>query len=462
MKSSLSAHKPTFFDTSVLNGLRVLANFIVVHSHVFFYITLILDVPQDVFALRGAHEPFMSFLNLLIFVQVTYAVDIFFFLSGFFFAHSFCQKIPSQYYTLTHAMSHISQRFLRLFPVYAIAWSIATARGSNVSTDLTVLYEMFYILNLHPGFGKQPIISLQSVLVAWSMSADMQAHVFMLLVLVLFKNNRKAMVFLSLATVVQGAMRMKFIANLKHTPYISSTMVDIAGNKEVLANVARVTGMPMGNITITDELTARLPTMIHDQLLEFSPKFRISTAFIGFLTWHIAQQKGNIIRLWIEARPLQSIQASLLTGALTLWCGLMLSNFNRPPTLIDVVFEGFHRVLFISCVAIFVLVIGNPGMAVKYRMVNILRNVLSNGVIHRIAPLSYSIYLLHPFLMQIATNVYPTVTKENITLCRLGVSALQVYAASLLLAVPCHMFETQFSRLVSQRQKKSCSELMQR
>lgn len=62
------------------------------------------------------------------------------------------------------------------------------------------------------------------------------------------------------------------------------TMLNLAGRKDDLDNFALVSGLPMGNITITEEFSIRGYDMHHDQLLYFSPKIRIAPAFLGFLT----------------------------------------------------------------------------------------------------------------------------------------------------------------------------------
>lgn len=456
MKSSDPVHEHTSFDISIFNGLRVLANFFVVFGHVFFFASLILDDPKNVFELRASEEPIMALLIVPFFALLNYTVDTFLFLSGYFFAHSFCRKLPSQQYTLHHALRHLSQRVKRLLPVYLFTWTISVIRGSEVSRTLKGLFEMFYSINLHPGFGIDPIASLGPMGVAWSLTADMQAHIFMLIVLVLAKSNRRAVWILMLATPVQMAMRLKFMMGVKQPLNVSVSMLDLTGTKEVTANFALVTGMKMGNITITDDFAARNIIMNHDHMMYFSTKLRIATVFIGFVTWYIVQQRNAVLR-WIEARPVASIRASLMTGVMTVVCGVGLAALKRPPTLVDAVYEALHRVVFVLAVAMFVLAIGNPANGAKSRFVRVLKSLFSNALMDKIAPLTYSSYLLHPFLMPVATQVYPTVTKENISIWRLAISALQVYAASLVLAVPLHELEMQVWRIVLPKRRESNS-----
>lgn len=154
MKASPPTAKATVFDTSVFNSLWVIANFAVVYAHVFFFSTIVLDEPKSIFKLRVAEEPIMFLLTFPFYVLLNYVVDVLLFLSGYLFANSICRKQPSQDYTVTNALSIIRRRFIRLVPVYGIAWAVTVAKGSSASTKLTVLYEMFYMLNCHPDFGK--------------------------------------------------------------------------------------------------------------------------------------------------------------------------------------------------------------------------------------------------------------------------------------------------------------------
>lgn len=444
------------FDTSVFSGVRVLANFLVVTIHVFLLPTIILDVPKSVLDLQAEKEPLFALLFLPLFIIGNYAVDTFLFLSGYLFAHSFCRKHPSQNYTLFHAVNHIRHRFIRLLPIFAIAWTIGMWRGNEAGSKLTGLFEIFYLLNCHPDFGKVPFTTLGVITVTWSLSADMQGHIFILLILILSRNNRRAVYFLLVAMVVQMFMRTNFVLESDGTMIPMETMMDVTTTKEIAEGFSRVFRIPMGNITFTDDFIAQNPKRIRDQLLYFSPKLRIAVVFVGYLTWYIVEKRGQIWQ-WIEAKPLKALAGSIITGLITLVAGLTFGTTfpaqKSHPLWMDAVFEGFHRMLFMACLAVFLIVIGNPTNAAKSRTVRALKFIFSNAVVRKIAPLSYAVYLLHPFLVPVITNVYPRVTKENYEIWRFAVSTLQLYFATVVVAVPCHQFENLFIRYVQGKSK---------
>lgn len=211
------------FDTSVFSGVWVLANFLVVNVHVFLLPTVVLDNPKNVFDLRYAKEPFVAILFLPLFILSNYAVDSFLFLSGYLFARTFCRKHRSQNYTLLHAVNHIYNRFIRLFPVFAIALAVGMWKGSRTSTKATEMFEIFYLLNCHPGFRKVSFSTLGVLNVTWSLSAGMQSHVFILLLLILVKNHSRADHFLFLPCLYKYSCAQDFYCSLI-TPWFPSRL----------------------------------------------------------------------------------------------------------------------------------------------------------------------------------------------------------------------------------------------
>lgn len=186
------------------------------------------------------------------------------------------------------------------------------------------------------------------------------------------------------------------------------------------------------------------------------PRLRIAVVFFGYITWYVVDQRSQLLK-WIESKPLKALAGSIITGLLTLGAGLIFGTTfpakKMHPFWIDAVFEGFHRILFMACIALFLLVIGNQTAAAKSRIVRALKFMFSNAVVQKMASLSYAIYLLHIFLTPIVTDVYPRVTKENYELWRFAVSSLQVYVAAVVVTVPCHQLEKRFISIVQRKSK---------
>lgn len=76
------------------------------------------------------------------------------------------------------------------------------------------------------------------------------------------------------------------------------------------------------------------------------------------------------------------------------------------------------------------------------------KTVLSNRAVKRLAPLSYAVYLMHPFAVSLAARAWPRIdAQERADLWRFLPGGLLVYAASVAIAVPCHWAERKFHRM---------------
>lgn len=170
-------------------------------------------------------------------------------------------------------MNHIVHRFIRLFPVFAIAWTTGTLRWSSSGTKINELFAIFYLLNCHPDFGKISYAALAVLLVTWSLTADMHAHVFILLVLILAKSNCQAIYFLLVAMAVQVFFAHKICAGCRSQNDSYGVYTGSHHHQRVHCRVAEFVALPMGNITITEEFTFKNPLRLRDQLLYFHQSY---------------------------------------------------------------------------------------------------------------------------------------------------------------------------------------------
>lgn len=448
-----SVSNTTRFDTSVLTAVRVITNFTVVIGHAMYLMPLALNNPHyQLLNERGPYEPFTCFLLFILALIMSYSVDIFLFLSGFLFAHSFCRKTPDQQYTWKHGLRHIVNRYLRLFPVYFISWIVSAVRGRETCLSPSVLYEGLHMLSFNPRLTTEPLSNVSCVFSAWSMSIDVQSHILMAVVLILLKSNRRALQLLSFGVVAQILLRLKFLIDLGRplTQPLNMPFTNIIGSQQVLKEWASTFGIPLRNATITEEIFKQSMVLKYDMQMYFSFPLRIAPSFIGFITWHAVHERIAIVR-WMEkdiSRTLTTLTFSTLS-VLTAVLVLMSPQHEILPMWLSFAIESSQRILLIISLALFVIVIGNPINGTRNRVVRAIRSICVHPIMDPIAGLSYAAYLMHTYLFSLATDIYPKFSYDNLDAWRFLISGIQIYIASLLVAVPCHEFEKRFNMTFS-------------
>lgn len=461
------------FDTSIFNGFRLLFNFAVVYGHVIYFTPIILDAPDLPFLLTGQSYPLATALSLPVFIMMIYAVDVFLFISGYLFGRSFCSfRKPNNnsallpYYTWRHGISHIINRLLRLFPVLAIACMIGALRGLKPCMNRNVIYELLHIGNCNPNYGYSAPLSFTCMVVGWSLTTDVQAHAFMAFVLIFLKSNRRAAKIMCFAVVFQILCRANFLIQLGRPP-LAMTVKNMASSLDDLTDFASVLNLPMGNMTFDADNVEYTLRGVIDTKLYASPYMRTAPAFIGFLTWYAVQQRTSYVR-FIENNLLVSLLTVFFITATVFLSFFAIPALNGSPAWLCILYESVHRVVFTCAISGFVIILGSPITAAKSRVVCIVRKLYSNGIVNRIADLSYAIYLLHIYLLWISTVVPPRITREQFEMWRFVPSGVQVYLTAVVVSVPVHQFEKRFhlirKRLTSQgikpRSEKSITKEM--
>lgn len=435
------------FDTSIFNGFRVLFNFIVVYGHVMFFTSIMLDSPELPIILNAENEPLASAFSLPVLFMSLYAVDVFLFISGYLFGRSLfsTQSAENSHlpYTWRHGVTHIINRVLRLFPVLAIACTIGALRGAKACMTHNVIYELLHISNCNPLYRHAESLTIVCVIVAWSLTTDVQAHVFMASSIVILKSHKRVARFLCFAVVFQMLCRANFIVQLGRPLLVVRTVKNLVLSVEELAGFASLLNLPMGNISIDEELKEYNRKLLTDSKVFSSPYMRTAPAFVGFLTWYAVQQRNSYVR-FIEKNVIISLLTVLSITATFFLSSFFIPSLNGSPAWLCILHESVHRVIFSCAVSGFVVILGSPITAAKSRLVRGIRKIYSNQIVNRIADLSYAIYLLHMYFLRVAHVVPPRITPEQFEMWRFVASGVQVYLMTLAVAVPVHRFEKQF------------------
>lgn len=444
------------FDTSIFNGLRVIFNFIVVFGHALTFMPVIHDELPHILldSMKAGTETVLTFFCVVMGSLLLYAVDIFLFISGFLFAHSFCVKDKNENYTWRHGIQHVKSRFLRLLPIHAVSLAAASVRGGKACTKPSMLWEFFHLLNFNPRFGKDSIFKVSCLFHGWSLSTDFQGHILMVITLILLKSNRRTFQILFLSTIAVVLMRMNFVYQLGR-PMVRMTLPDVtlmtlATSKDVLSNVLDVVDLPTGNFSLRGNDVKYHVMMQHDFKLYSSPRLRMAPVFIGFLTWYSVQRQMAIVR-WINRNVLLVLLSSIITNFCVLVAALVVADLNGSMVWVAVLFDGMHRFIFTTSFAAFLIAIGHPDNAIKSSIVSTVRILCSTKAVEWISSLSYSIYLMHIYLIGAAARMYPTITPNKLEIWRFFISSIQLYIFSVFLAVPCHYFEKRIHSIVLKR-----------
>lgn len=460
-----SASPSPAFDTAVFEGLRVVFNFVVVYSHVMFFLPIMLDEPVHPVLYAITTEPVLSVLTSFVLFLLYHSVDVFLFLSGYLFGQSFCSKknnaasdttnksssssssgdsttdvVVVHSYTLRDVLRHVINRFFRLLPIWTLTWMGLVARGHAPCTHVHVLHELFYIYNLSPNFAREPTISHTCMPVAWSLSTDVQAHVFMALVLVACKTTRRAAFVVTLLVGVTVLVRAQYIIQMGRPLDMGLTVANMVKSREELSSFAVVLGLPVGNVDFDNGLRAYNYRMLDDLKLYAAPYMRASSAMIGFLTWYHVKTGSAVMK---RVQRHRSVTLAIVSAVMLFLYAIAMSMPAMkpgPPMWLAVAYESAYRVVFTAAIAAAVMVIGGASDG-SSGIVRGLNRVLKNGALKQIAKLSYGIYLMHMFVLWVAAEFWPRITKEEFQVWRFVPSGIAVYVAAVALAVPCHWVE---------------------
>lgn len=450
-KPETNGDRQSHFDTNVFDGLRMFFNFVVVYGHVMYFLTMLPDVPGLPFILSREVEPLLSLLSTVLFFFMYHAVDVFLFLSGYLFGTSFCGKkysdsagsVTEGTFTVYDVVTHMKNRFFRLFPVFFLAWLWSAVIGYEPCTNQSsILYEMFYVYNLKPGYGNEPALGHTCMLVTWSLSTDVQAHLVMAIIVLTFKTLRKAAFVLILLTVLTVVLRAQYMLGTLRRPMNAGMVIsNMAKSRDELARFGKVLGLTAGNIQYEGNgLKEFNYKILTDIKMYVSPYMRASSAFIGFVTWYHVTSASPAIKAMQRYGTRTVLAAmSVILGLYVMF--LMVPAIKpAPPMWIAVAHESVYRVLFTAAIAAVTVVAGgndNQGKGLG----SVVKLILKNGVTKHIAKLSYAIYLVHPFMMWVATEYVPRITAEHFELWRFVPSGLMVYAAAVVVALPCYYVE---------------------
>lgn len=441
--------------TAPLQGLRTLACISTVVTHVQMYSSIVLDDVRTVQLVDVNASWIMRFIyNILLSTSIV-SVDIFFFISGFFFAETVTRASGNtaidlkQNITVTTrlALRHLLNRWLRLAPVLICALLM----GWIACDPACLTWSQFFLLNRLPlSYGQ--VHSMQELCLppSWSLNIDIQVHAAMLLLLVLLPTWKSFCQTILILVCLQPFLRAyHWISSGRPRAGLAS----LAFLKDIptLESIADMYGLQLGNYSrIADVFVQRAEELKAYNPIYYNVEFRYAGVMIGVLTWYAMKQNLVIVQVIRN-----HANASFLVVA-TVWIFCMhasyLVDLSRESgyTTFLIVHEALGRIIISAAVAIVTVLtvdVGKSGLQREgsYSLVaRSLRSVLANPVLVALSRTTYATYLVHLFVMPVGFFIPPKFSAKNYTIAVLLISSLQVYCCTLFIAAPLAMIEQLF------------------
>jgi len=181
------------FNLEVFNGIRVFMMLYVVYGHTFLFGTNYIDNVSDIPTITNDW-------GLLVPNAALYAVDVFFYMSGFLFAYIGLGKLKKMKPNLLNYVGLGFHRFLRIWPTYAFAviffWRVLPYLGEG-----PMWFKMTYYTQLCEGNAWKNLVLLDDFLVdsadycfgwGWYLSNDFQMFMITPIFLWIYIRNRRA------------------------------------------------------------------------------------------------------------------------------------------------------------------------------------------------------------------------------------------------------------------------------
>lgn len=441
-------------STSALQGLRTLACVSTLVTHVELFSSLMLDNVRPIHEADANASWLLVFIYNVLLSRMIASVDIFFFVSGFFFADSISRAAANtashlaqqQQQTVTPRLAarHLFNRSLRFAPVL-LGVSVMGRIACNPACIGWL--EIFSLNRFPPSYGKdfmeQPLCNALS----WSLQNDIQAHAVMLFLLVVLPTWSTFCKTIVAIVFIQPILRAShWVAiGMPRFGFVSFAFLE---EVPVLKTVADVHGFKLGNYTESPNLfTERRKEIAAYRPVYFNFEFRYSSILIGTLTWYAMKENVRIVR-WLRKNPNAAFTLVVLIWAFCMHGTHILDATTDPrfaPLLIA--YEGLgHTLVAVATgiVAVLTVTVGDDpsGQAAPDSLIPcLLRRILAHPVLVSLSRTTFAVYLVHLFAMPAAFYFRPKLTAQSYSLANFFLSTLQLYACSLLLAAPLAVLE---------------------
>lgn len=437
--------------TAPIQGLRVIAAFIITAGHFAFLAPLFLDHPSQAVEFLISGDTIFLVIYQVTFCLVFLAVDFFFFFSGFFFMSSISRlfgddrtkPISELVVKRFRFPQYIVSRWMRLIPVHFFISCLFAAMGRQ---ECISSVESIFMGNIfHAPEETVPAFAKNCVIVGWSLGPDFQGHLFILAILALlptFSGLQKKLWFLSVAQSFYKLFSWIGAGKPLFPSYLNG--MDFVTNFEQKAQMARDLGITVGdfNPLLPENIARRV------QLREYEPFYastslRICPLLVGAAIWLAMRERSYIYR---QARRFASLSVTFGLATIALYCyGSMQTNVFQRTGWLETVFECFGRLAISLAIGLIVMttcsVHKHDTTCAEGRMVHGLQAFLSNRLFILASRGTYAVYLAHILFSGIVANIWPKISREALSHSNVLISGIQLYIVTLVGCIPLLLLE---------------------
>jgi len=434
---------------SVFDGVRVLSICYVIFGHV-------IIVGLSAFSNYQDLVPFFKSWKFCILTGGYYAVDVFFYMSGFLFYLGLQKYLDKDISKCKLIFMSFFNRYIRLLPVYLFAifgwtylmpmiWdgpgmpSVDFFKENLMTCTYNFWKNLLYINNFANGFG--------CVGAAWYLSNDMQFFLISILIFILFNKNKLIRDMICLSIFVGSIISSIFVSYHYEFAYNDYThKYDTTGdflNDFYIMPYIRITTYMLG--LYFAEFFIHSPVYIKEkEEKEFKQKhdpkneINIKTdnkAKVDDKSVNNTQDDKEINILVSEDEQetekqksilyrinLKLVNNDILCGFLFLFCligvnyaifATYLTNNFEIPLIVQCLFQSFNKIIFV----------GSLGLMLHLTFLGKLRflhNILGFGIFTPLARITYAVFLTHSFVQIVfffivGTTFYFTFSIEILT-----------------------------------------------
>ena len=340
---------------AVLDGLRAMSILWVICSHVIFLGPFgYLEGESLNLMYENAGLIYSFWLNGF------YGVDCFFVLSGFLISNIIFREIDCT--GDLDLKSFYLRRIMRLSPALLVVCIFVYF--SKLKNYEYILYNIFYINNFLP-------LKNNVMTHTWSLSVEEQFYIIFSIFMVLSRNSKN--IVMSICLLILAALFIRFFIVLYFWESIDVPLYDL------------------GNVHSNTSSN-------YIEIVYFKPYTRFGSFLFGVLAMYLYRYRFNEIISFID----MWIGKIAVYGSLVVILSTAFSDFydpgNEPSNFILFIYHSFLGYLFSLSIAILMLF-----LLMKSGNISILNWVFSNRIFYPIAQLAYSLYLIHPLIIDMIT-----------------------------------------------------------
>lgn len=458
-------------ETAPIQVLRVVFGLEIVLCHTLIMSGFVLNSHAEAVVLTTALNSVPAVIYTVVDIVRIYAVDPFFFISGFFMASALTRMATQNKNTfgIVSLICYFCNRWLRLVPMYFLASMLAKYLGNPRCINKS---ELFMTANFMRHANEYCLIP------GWSTISDLQQQAVILLIAGITRTPHKfRSVLPSFIAFVVLARAVFWLRAGRPIWPPGQSIIDFINTDELKQGAAIRLDLEPGSFNPSSpKAFARLTAARAYDPFYFSLLFRIPSMLLGCLVYSHVQQSSNVVRA-IRSKPLLcwcSVGFSFVAMWVTDFFFVQHANGysgNYLALIMLTAYVASRHALFSGVIALVVvltctfkcdkLVDGQVEQQNKRKekentsFARYARALLVNPITMVLSRLSYAIYLIHCNLFALVHKTGPVLSAQTLTQARVLILGVKLYVISGLVALALSVLEQLFFALQQKTAKLS-------